>query len=59
MLVVEGVPKRVIETTWKLSIREQVDAYIAEGLSKMDAVKRVAKERGLPKNDVYKEMIEE
>ena len=38
-----------------LSIVEQVDFYIKNGMSKMDAIKNVAKERNLKKNDVYAE----
>jgi 16S rRNA (cytidine1402-2'-O)-methyltransferase len=35
-------------------IREAVDAAEREGLSRMDAIKRVARERGLGKRDVYR-----
>ncbi len=38
-----------------MSIKENVDIYIRNGLSVMDAIKRVAKERNLNKNDVYRE----
>ena len=38
-----------------LSIIEQIDFYIENGMSKMDAIKIVAKERNLKKNDVYSE----
>lgn len=37
-----------------LTPQEQVDLYVKQGLSKMDAIKKVAKERGVPKNDIYK-----
>lgn len=57
VLVLAGAPKTDAEKIWDTTIREQVEAYMKEGLSKMDAVKRVAKERGVAKNDVYKEMI--
>ncbi len=40
-----------------LSIEEQIALYVADGLSKMDAVKKVAKERGLKKSEVYKYTI--
>lgn len=40
-----------------LSIKDHLLKYISEGVSKKDAVKRVAEERGLPKNEVYKESI--
>ena len=41
-----------------MSIIENVDMYIRSGLSSMDAIKRVARERKIPKNDVYKEYHE-
>lgn len=34
-------------------IRERVDAYVVEGSSRSDAVRRVAEETGLARNDVY------
>lgn len=36
-----------------LSIEEHIILYINEGISKKDAVKKVAKERGIAKRDVY------
>jgi len=36
-----------------------VRQYIDSGLAKKEAIKRVARERGLPKNQVYKLMIED
>jgi len=38
-----------------MSIVENVNMYIKSGLSSMDAIKRVAKERKIPKSDVYRE----
>lgn len=38
-----------------MSIIDNVNLYIKSGLSSMDAIKRVAKERKIPKNDVYQE----
>ena len=37
-----------------MTVEEQVELYVRDGMSKMDAIKKVAKERGVPKNDVYK-----
>ena len=42
-----------------LPVKEHIALYLAEGLSKMEAVKRVAKERGVPKSSLYKYTIEE
>lgn len=41
-----------------MSIIENVNMYIKSGLSSMDAIKRVAKERKIPKSDVYREYHE-
>ena len=38
-----------------LTIIEHVNLYIKEGYSVMDSIKKVAKERNVPKNDIYKE----
>ncbi|CAH2215177.1 16S rRNA (cytidine(1402)-2'-O)-methyltransferase [Tepidibacter aestuarii] len=41
-----------------LSIREYVTKLIEDGMSKKDATKHVAKERKLPKNEVYQEVLD-
>ena len=38
-----------------MSIVDRVNMYIRTGLTSMEAIKKVAKERKLPKNEVYKE----
>lgn len=55
VLVLEGAQPNDAETAlWgSLSIPAHVDMYIAEGLSKPDAIKKTAKDRGIPKNAVY------
>ena len=46
------------EKFWeKLTVQQHVDFYIDKGLSKMDAIKACAKDRGVPKNAIYKEML--
>lgn len=46
------------EKKWQdLSIQEHVDIFIEEGIDKKEAIKKVAKMRGLPKNEVYKVTI--
>lgn len=58
VLVVEGgVAKKSDEFWQNMSIPEHVQYYIALGESKMDAIKKAAKDRGVPKNDVYREMV--
>ena len=41
-----------------MDIIENVDLYINSGLSMMDAIKKVARERKVAKNIIYKEYIE-
>jgi len=40
-----------------MSIHEHVDHYITLGMSKNDAIKAAAKDRGVPKNTVYNEYV--
>lgn len=42
----------------EISIEDHVRGLMAGGLSKMEAVKRAAKERGLKKNDVYMQVTD-
>ena len=41
----------------EISIREHFEKYIAEGMDKKEAMKAVAKDRGIQKRDVYKELL--
>lgn len=63
VVVVEGKNPKVlkeeeIEALSKIPIKDAVKHSMKEGLSKMDAVKKVAKERSLKKNDVYMEVTD-
>lgn len=53
VIVVEG-SKEIIEQTFDLDINEQIEVYMNEGLTSKEAIKKVAKERNLSKNEVYK-----
>lgn len=59
VLVVEGATETAVSTAfWDgWDIPTHVNHYVSEGLSKMDAIKKVAKDRGLKKNDVYQQML--
>ncbi len=61
VIVVEGAGAADNEENiWeKISVAEHVDKYIAEGMTSKDAIKRAAKDRGLPKRDVYNEYHKE
>ena len=41
----------------EIRIREHYEKYIAEGMDKKEAMKAVAKDRGIQKRDVYKELL--
>jgi 16S rRNA (cytidine1402-2'-O)-methyltransferase len=45
------------KTEWALDIPAQLRRYIDAGMDKREAVKRVAKERNLPKSEVYRHSI--
>lgn len=53
VIVVEG-SKEVIEQVFDLDINTQIEVYISEGMSSKEAIKKVAKERNISKNEVYK-----
>lgn len=58
VVVVEGATDRgAASDVDAIPARDRVAALEAEGLSRMDAVKRVAKERGVPKREVYREVV--
>lgn len=59
VLIIEGRRIEDIEEEKKsawidLSIEEHILSYINNGMSKKEAIKTVAKDRNLPKNEVYK-----
>ena len=53
VVVVEGNTE--LEDYSSLSILEHVNLYVEDGMSTNDAIKKVAKERDIPKSVVYKE----
>ena len=54
VLVVSGAEEK-IEDFSSLSVSDHVEMYINEGLSEKDAMKAVAKDRGIKKSDIYAE----
>ncbi|MBR3996261.1 MAG: 16S rRNA (cytidine(1402)-2'-O)-methyltransferase [Clostridia bacterium] len=57
-IIIAGATTIKTDCFWdNMSIAEHVQFYISQGLPKMDAIKKTAKDRGVPKNDIYKEMI--
>ncbi len=63
VLVVEGLSRKEIEkerkARWEeISLQEHMDRYLAEGMSKKEAMKQVARDRGIGKRDVYQALLE-
>lgn len=53
VMVCEGMPDE--EAFWKdMTVEEHVEHYVSLGLSKMDACKSTARDRGVGKGDIYK-----
>ena len=42
-----------------MSVVDHVNYYVSLGMDKMDAIKQTAKDRGVGKNAIYKEMIKD
>ena len=51
VIVVEG--NNEIKTFENLSIKEHINLYIEDGLTPNEAIKKVAKERNVPKSEIY------
>ena len=63
VLVVEGAPEGVSAggkaDLCSLSVEEHVNHYINAGMSKKDAIKSTARDRGVPKNEIYQYFVNE
>ena len=60
VLVVEGASESCEGDFFaNMSVEEHVSHYVSLGLSKMDAIKQTAKDRGVPKGVIYKAIISE
>ena len=62
VLVIEGKSKEDIEKDEKskwdmLTIEQHIERYMEDGLSKKDAMKKVAKDRGISKSEIYKHSL--
>ncbi len=60
VLVVEGGDGALEANTDlnSLSVEEHLKHYLDNGMTKKDAIKAVAKDRGLPKNEIYMQFVE-
>ena len=61
VLVLEGAEEGSIATSfWEgMTIPAHVAHYMSEGMSKKDAIKAAARDRGVPKNEVYQQVLED
>lgn len=62
VLIIDGCTFNELEIQkqeiWKqMSISEHINIYLAEGLSKKEAMKKVASDRGISKRDVYNAIL--
>ncbi len=58
VLIIEGAKESDKDNFFEnMTINEHVEFYSSKGLSKMDAIKACAKDRGVAKNEIYKEFI--
>lgn len=57
VIVVSGCGDKNID--FSISIKDAVNLYINAGLDVMSSIKKVAKERNIPKNEIYKEYHKE
>ncbi|MCR5702649.1 MAG: 16S rRNA (cytidine(1402)-2'-O)-methyltransferase [Lachnospiraceae bacterium] len=64
VLVIEGVSREevkaeAIKDLLEMSIKEHVEHYMNQGVDKKEAMKLVAKDRGVGKRDIYNVLLEE
>lgn len=59
VLVIEGADKEQKDESFfsDMTVAEHIDYYVSSGMKKMDAIKAVAKDRDMPKNEIYKQSL--
>lgn len=60
VLVVEGTSHSTSQQLFwdHMTVQEHLSHYLDQGLERMAAIKAVAKDRGVPKNEIYKQVLE-
>lgn len=59
VLVVEGAEHKEETKFWEnMSVKEHFEFYAAGGVERMDAIKKVAADRGVAKNVIYKQLLD-
>lgn len=64
ILVIEGLSRQAIrqesQKQWQsMSLQEHMDTYMNQGMEKKEAMKQVAKDRGVSKREIYQRMLSE
>ena len=64
VLVIEGISFEELEKEPQdqcksMSVKEHMDHYLSKGMSKKDAMKKTAKDRGVGKREIYRELLDE
>lgn len=62
VLVIEGKSleekrQEEIQDFMTMSIEEHMEIYLSQGIDKKEAMKKVAKDRGVPKRDIYSQLM--
>ena len=57
MLIVEGATETEEAFFAEMTVEQHVAFYESQGLSRMDAIKACAKDRGVSNNTVFKKLI--
>lgn len=62
VLVIEGLPRRQLEeqaqATWQnMELDQHMQLYLDQGLSKKEAMKKVAADRGVSKREIYQQLL--
>jgi len=63
VLLIEGISKEELtageRAKWEtLTISEHMEHYLSKGFNKKDAMKKVAKDRGVPKREIYQQLLD-
>ncbi len=57
VIIVEGYAQKAEDEFWfEMSVSDHVNHYVSLGMKDMDAIKQVAKDRGIPKGEIYKQV---
>jgi len=63
VLVIEGTSfkklEKEVQEEWKsISVKQHMERYLDQGMTKKEAMKKVAKDRGVGKREIYQELID-